>query len=142
MAQSNQDTVRVSFPTVRKVVFRSSLLPGWGQWTNGAKWKAALVVAGEAVLFGVAVAQNQRAQSALGDFNAAQDDMSRKNFESAMLFYRNERSRFLWYAAGLWLLNVLDAFVDAKLRPFDVGPDLSAGFGGSAGLSFSLSCNW
>jgi hypothetical protein len=41
-------------------------------------------------------------------------------------FYRNERDRFAWYLGALYLLNLVDAYVDASLYDFDVGPDLTA----------------
>ena len=41
-------------------------------------------------------------------------------------FYRDERDKFAWYLGGLYLLNLVDAYVGASLYDFDVGPDLTA----------------
>lgn len=97
--------------TVQGAVLRSSLLPGLGQWYNGKRLKALAVFSIEAGLIGAAVVQNQRAVSS--------------TTEAERVFYEDDRSRFLWYAAGFWLLQVLDAHVDAKLRPFDISENLS-----------------
>ncbi len=109
-----EDTLHVaevSEHSSRTAVIRSSLLPGWGQLYNGQKFKAALVVAGELGLAAAAVVQNQRAVRATSAYERD--------------FYRDDRSRFIWYAAALWLINIMDAYVDAQLYDFDVGGDLS-----------------
>jgi hypothetical protein len=41
-------------------------------------------------------------------------------------FYRDQRDKFAWYLGALYLLNLVDAYVDASLYDFDVGPDLTA----------------
>jgi len=122
-----EDTTAVALPPSRTVVMRSALLPGWGQWSNGAKWKAALVLGGELGLITAAVVQNQRAQQA--------------TLASEKTFYEDDRSRWVWIAGAFWLLNIVDAYVDAQLRSFDVGPSLAIGPPGfrSAALAFSYS---
>ena len=40
-------------------------------------------------------------------------------------FYQDVRGRFLWWLMAVHLINVLDAYVDAHLWNFDVGPDLA-----------------
>jgi hypothetical protein len=44
--------------------------------------------------------------------------------------YKDQRDSFTWYLGLLYLLNVVDAYVDAELYDFDVGPDLGMGGGG------------
>ncbi len=41
-------------------------------------------------------------------------------------FYRDERDKFAWFLGGLYLLNLVDAYVGAHLYDFNVTPDLSA----------------
>ncbi len=41
-------------------------------------------------------------------------------------FYRDERDKFAWFLGGLYLLNLVDAYVGAHLYDFNVSPDLSA----------------
>ncbi len=49
--------------------------------------------------------------------------------EESLRYYRNQFRRDIDYSALffllLWGLNVMDAAVDAHLKTFDVGPDLS-----------------
>ncbi len=113
-AQEKADPLNVPMPETKSptvAVIRSALLPGWGQWYNGQKWKALLVFGGEAALVGNAVYYNQQVAKSTTD-----DDRR---------FYRDVRGRFLWWFLAVHLLNVLDAYVDAHLWDFDTGPDLS-----------------
>ena len=52
--------------------------------------------------------------------------------EQALRSYRDDFRRNIDYSAlfflALWGLNVVDATVDAHLKPFDVSPDLSLRF--------------
>lgn len=126
--QQPADSSLKALPPSRTVVIRSALLPGWGQWSNGAKWKAALVFGGELGLISAAVVQNQRAQQA--------------TVESEKMFYEDDRSRWVWIAGAVWLLNIVDAYVDAQLRGFDVGPTLALGPPGRCAAALSLSYSW
>lgn len=114
-----------AWPSARTVVIRSALLPGWGQWSNGQKLKAAVVVGGEVGFFAAAAVQNHRANQA--------------TLEADRTFYIDDRNRFFWYAAALWVLNMLDAYVDARLRPFDTSPDLS---GRQSNTGWALACSF
>jgi hypothetical protein len=95
-------------------VLRSALIPGWGQWTNRQRFKALIVFTGELALAGNAVYLNQMAV--------------RSDREVDRQFYRDNRSRSLWAFFAVYLLNLLDAYVDANLLGFDTGPDLSCGY--------------
>ena len=108
MTKTDQDNAEHS---VRTAVIRSALLPGLGQWYNGQKLKAVVVFGAETGLIGAAVLQNQRAVQ--------------RTTEAERVFYQDDRSRFLWYAGAFWLLQIIDAHVDAKLKPFDISEDLS-----------------
>ncbi len=92
-------------------VIRSALLPGLGQWYNDQRLKALVVLGGELALAGNAIYYNQMAVK-----SSTYDEGE---------FYRDLRGRFIWWFAGIYLLNLLDAYVDAYLWDFDTGPDLS-----------------
>jgi hypothetical protein len=114
MAQVGQDSSQVSSVKIKspgKAVIRSALIPGLGQWYNEQKLKAVLVFGGELGLIANAVYQNQKAVE-------SQTPWERE-------FYVNNRSLSLWWFAGIYFLNLLDAYVDAHLWDFDVGPELS-----------------
>lgn len=114
-SQIENDTTGIQFSvekSPRVAVIRSALVPGWGQWYNGQKLKALLVLGGELALAGNAILYNQWAVK-------SSTKMERE-------FYQYNRSRFLWWFFGVYLLNILDAYVDAHLWNFDTGPDLSS----------------
>ncbi len=92
-------------------VIRSAVLPGFGQLYNGKIFKAILVLGGEAALAGNAVYYHQQ--------------LVQSRSEDEREFYRNIKSRFLWWLFAVHILNVIDAYVDASLAEFDTGPDLS-----------------
>ena len=93
-------------------MLRSALIPGWGQWYADQKIRAAIAFGGVAGCAGTAVIQNQMAVR------------SPEGIERD--FYRDNRSRALWWCAGVYLLSLLDAYVDAHLWHFDTEAGLAA----------------
>ena len=92
-------------------VLRSLLVPGWGQFYNGQKIKAAIVCAGEVALIGTAVYWDRQASNAPDDQTG--------------FVYRDYRNQALWFLAGTIVLSMLDAYVDAQLADFDEDPSLA-----------------
>jgi len=92
-------------------VIQSAVLPGLGQLYNGKIFKAILVFGGEAALAGNAVYYNQQ--------------QVQSSSEDEREFYRDIKSKFLWWLLAAHILNVIDAYVDASLAQFDTGPDLT-----------------
>ena len=136
----------------RKAAIRSAILPGLGQIYNKKYWKLPLVYgalgASGAVFvynitnykdtrFAYRVKYNMRVNgtdSLL--FNSIKSNLQPLPEES-LRYYRDQFRRDIDYSALffllLWGLNVVDASVDAHLKTFDVGPDLSLQF--KAGFS-------
>jgi hypothetical protein len=114
-----RDTAGTKSP--KGAMLRSALIPGWGQWYNGSRWKAGLVIAAGAGLAADITWQNRRAAEAA-------DDAERQ-------FYVNNRSLAVWWLAGLYALTLVDAYVDAQLWHFDTGPE--PGWG-AAGVRLSV----
>lgn len=98
--------------------FRSLAIPGWGQYYNGQKIKAALAMAAEIGEIGTAIYWNRRAQQV--------SDPQEK------FIYQDYRNQALWFLAGTIILSMLDAYVDGHLADFDEGPSLQES---NAGLS-------
>jgi len=131
----------------RKAAIRSAILPGLGQIYNKKYWKLPLVYgalgASGAVFvynitnykdtrFAYRVKYNMRVNgtdSLL--FNSIKSNLQPLPEES-LRYYRDQFRRVIDYSALffllLWGLNVVDASVDAHLKTFDVGPDLSLQF--------------
>lgn len=128
----------------RVAAIRSALLPGLGQIYNKKYWKLPIVYGALGTCAGVflynlgnykntrfayTVKYNMRVNrtdSAL--FSQIKPNLQPLSEES-LRFYRNQFRRDIDYSALffilLWGLNVVDASVDAHLKSFDVGPDLS-----------------
>jgi len=94
-----------------KAVLLSAFVPGAGQIYNGQKIKSVIAVGGIAALSYAAYIQNKRALD-------SETDVERD-------YYKGDRDRFIIYAVLFYFLNIVDAYVDAQLRDFDTGPDLS-----------------
>ena len=102
----------------KDAVFRSMVVPGWGQVYNRQPAKAALFAGTEGALLAGALAFHLRGAAAeedyrrrttpgeLGDDPAATAAALRRRAERA---YRT-RNTLLWVSAGVWALNVADAW--------------------------------
>lgn len=108
-ASSVPDSSKLPSPT--GAMIRSALFPGWGQWYNGKKWKAALVFAVETGIVADAVYWHKKAE--------------KTDSADERALYLEYRNRDFWYLGLAILLSVGDAYVDAQLAGFDVSPDLS-----------------
>lgn len=117
-----------NFPSPGSVMLRSAVLPGWGQWVNGQKIKSILALGGEIGLLSNAIYLNQKAVAATDPDEKA--------------FYEDNRGLNVWLALGLYFLNLLDAYVDAQLADFDVGPNLTYTQIGPARGVWMLSFEW
>jgi hypothetical protein len=114
----------------------SAALPGLGQIYNKKYWKVPIIYAAFAVDF-YAYTSNQKGYSTYKkaylyrtDGNATTIDEFEGLLDDATI--KNERDEFRKYrdlnfiiAAGIYVLNIIDASVDAHLFYFDVSEDLS-----------------
>ena len=137
-------------------VFRSALIPGWGQFYNRQPVKGGIIVGAEAALIGAAVAMHFLGMSDEDEYRA--DDFAQKYSgltaaelgvkaqqlrESAEDFYEL-RNIFIYSAAGVWLYNILDAYLfgidgekeaGLEITPATI-PDVQGG--AAAGLSIGI----
>ena len=130
-AQDGADTTRAAMPEEKSptvAVLRSAFVPGWGQWYNGQKLKAALVLGVELGLVGEIVYYHRLVVKSSSDWERE--------------FYEDWRSRFLWWLLAAHIVNMLDAYVDAHLWDFDTGPDLSIDGGLRGGAGAMITFRW
>jgi uncharacterized protein DUF5683 len=137
----------------RFVMARSLLVPGWGQLHNRA-WFKAIVVAGlEAFLVTRVVRQQSDLDQLLSELDAARARQDLSGYDALANEYNAllaERLGNEWKLGGVIAYAMVDAYVDAHFRGFDVefrnDPALPAGTspagsqsgGGGAGLRLSL----
>jgi hypothetical protein len=105
----------------------SAAVPGVGQIYDERYWKAP-------VIWGVGgywvyewIKQNDKYTEFRDRYQASLSESGGGNsrFRDLRDFYHDERDRFAWFLGGLYLLNLVDAYVGAHLYDFDVGPSLS-----------------
>ena len=132
-----KDSARLALERMPKVaVRRSAILPGWGQVTNGRWWKVPLVYGGFIGL-GLAVDFNQKLyrqfirELQYRDANPTlkrdpelvdiRDQAGLRNYRD---FYRRNRDLSVLAGVGLYAINIIDAYVDAKFFRFDISDKL------------------
>jgi hypothetical protein len=125
----------------RLAIIRSAILPGWGQITNKKYWKLPLVYGALGVTAGVFIYNIKTFRKAKNAYILATDNIpsndilipepyySVRNQPERIRSFRNQIRQNVDYSALFfilfWGLNVVDATVDAHLKGFDVGDNLS-----------------
>lgn len=121
----------------RKAALYSGVLPGLGQAYNEKYWKIPIVYTGLGITV-YSIAFNARYFNELKDAYAIRTDGDPETIdkyanilplESQLIqyaqFYKKNLDISVLILAGVWLLNVVDAVVDAHLYNFDISDDLS-----------------
>lgn len=118
----------------------SAVLPGLGQVYNEAYWKVPVIYTGLITSVYFIVDNNDQYQEFRSAYNsrfsngeeiesADYTDKYKTTSTSSLLklqdFYRNQRDFATIISVGIYLINIVDAAVDAHLFHFDVSEDLS-----------------
>ena len=105
----------------------SSVFPGLGQFYNESYWKIPLIY-GLGAFF---VYEYKDYNKKFNDFNSRYEASKTIDnpagsyyLKSYREYYRDKRDAFLWYGGALYLLNILDAFVDAHLYNFNMNDEV------------------
>jgi len=133
-ALSTPDTIIRGGKSTTTALLASMVVPGAGQIYNGSYWKVPLIWGLEYYFISVyrnqnnLYAENRRLYLAALDSATVtgsavfQYDASR--YLTIRDFYKKQRDTFGWYIAIAYLVNLLDAYVDASLYNFEVSPNL------------------
>lgn len=133
-----KDTLSKSIDPLRptKAAFYSAILPGLGQAYNKKYWKIPIVYGGFAISV-YSYTFNQR------EYNKFRDEYKRRldgtfdpnhpiygNLDNARLisaqrFHQRNRDLSMLMTVGIYILNIVDANVDAHLMQFNVSDKLS-----------------
>ncbi len=135
-ASGTEDSLsQLSRKRSNRIALQSAILPGLGQASNQKYWKIPVIYAG----FGTLVYfidmnndnykkyktaflyRNDNDSSTIDDFPKFSSDDIRVRKD----YYRRNRDLSYILTAALYTLNIIDAYVDAQLRDFDVSEDLS-----------------
>lgn len=118
----------------RKASIMSAILPGLGQAYNRKIWKIPIIYAGLGGFGYLFVTNNQQYNYYRQNLIAANDDdpntVNQTQWDSQALqtqkiSYRKSRDVAAMGFAIMYILNIIDANVDAHLKTFDVSDDLS-----------------
>ena len=145
---TSMGNVRIFNPDPIRALWLSALCPGLGQIYNRRYWKLPIVV-GAFVGLGYGTTWNNRM---LNDYTKAYRDVMdndpdtrsymdffpptvkesdldpawlKKTLKNKKDYYRRYRDICIIGIVGVYLLNIVDAYVDASLSHFDISPDLS-----------------
>lgn len=164
------DGKKIFNPDPMRAVWMSALCPGLGQIYNRRYWKLPIIVAGFMGLgYGTSWNNTQYQDYSNAYLDLMSGDPDRKSYmnffppntdessldkewlKSVMKnrkdYYRRNRDLCVICMVGVYLLSLLDAYVDAQLAHFDISPDLSMDW--SPGLTadpvsgrYALGLNW
>lgn len=117
-----------------KAAFYSGVFPGMGQIYNKKYWKAPIVWGG----LGLSIYSYTFNNNRYHDYRDAYKDLiagkpltgklegfDRKRLESAQRFHQRNRDLSALITAGIYILQIVDANVDAHLSQFNVDDNLS-----------------
>lgn len=147
IAKAQQQVQKAFVPKPTKALWLSLVLPGAGQIYNRKYWKLPIIYGG---FLGCAYALTWN-QMMYRDYSQAyldimdddpntksyldmlppryditgREDQFKKIFKRKKNFYRRYRDLSAFCFIGVYLLSVVDAYVDAQLSEFDISPDLS-----------------
>jgi hypothetical protein len=120
--QTIDTTFNKASPTIR--MFKSLLIPGWGQLSNKKYIKAGIIIAGELALLNEIIYLTKKASDAEKAYKTEIDANKKVLLFNDFLDAEDDRDRFKWYLATVIFLSMFDAFVDAHLSNF---PEKSKG---------------
>ncbi len=157
-------------PDPTRAIWMSALFPGLGQIYNRRYWKLPIVVAGFMGLgYGMSWNNTQYQDYSNGYMDLMSGDPDKNSymnffppntdvesldknwlksvFQTRKNFYRRNRDLCIICMVGVYLIAIIDAYVDAQLAHFDISPDLSLDI--SPGFStepvtrkYSIGLNW
>ncbi len=148
-ADSNMTVVKPKDPVVKKfrmrkspttAVLLSAVLPGAGQFYNESYWKVP-IIGGLVGYFGYEYFRNNNLyKDYRDDYAASQTEINPEGdftLKTLREFYRDQRDDFVWYFLIVYVINMVDAYVDAHLFDFDVRDEKFSKYG-SRGKEYRL----
>lgn len=131
------DTIKIKKHSPHLATLMSAAIPGLGQAYNKKYWKIPIIYAGIGTLGYFANRSNNRyinfkkGYSELLTSNPDSTisiygvDFTLNGLDAGRSYYRRYRDLYVILTAGLYILNIVDANVDAHLFGFDISDDIS-----------------
>ncbi len=116
-----------------KAAFYSAIVPGLGQAYNKKYWKIPLVYAAIGTTMYFYVDNNNLYNTyreayrlrLIGQVDQFSEQLTDQNLIDAQTLFRKNRDLSLLFVVGAYILNIVDANVDAHLSQFNVSDNLS-----------------
>jgi len=94
----------------------SALLPGLGQTYNGRRLKVGVMVGFASFYMGNMVLNYHRYEASVARRDKLEPGSSEFIFENGLAeFYKEEARTYLWWSGAVWLIGILDSWIDAHL---------------------------
>lgn len=126
-----------------EATWRSMAIPGWGQYYTEQYWKVPLILGGVGFLLYKIIGNNNlylNYDRQYSSGNLQGNDLALAlNYRE---FYRDVRDEYGLYLLALYLVNIIDAYVDAHLFDFDVSDKLGAQLQLMPTGRFGISVRW
>lgn len=131
LLEASKDTVKKKSKDVKfvmrksplKAVLLSAVLPGAGQFYNESYWKLPIVALVGGYFGYEIVNQTNKFVDYKEQYIASQTPENPNGNQQLLTtrnFYRDQRDRFIFYFGIFYVINLVDAYVDAHLYDFDV----------------------
>jgi hypothetical protein len=132
-----KDSARLALERMPKVAIRrSAIIPGWGQVTNKRWWKVPIIYGGFVGL-GLAVDFNQKLYKQFIRELQFRDEFPKQTRDPELIdikdqpglityrdYYRRNRDLSVLAGVGLYAIQIIDAYIDAKFFRFDISDKL------------------
>ena len=103
-------------PTV--ALFKSMVVPGWGQYGNNRKFKALIYFSIDVYMISKAIHYKKKASDLWDKYDASSDVPTRNSYYELYTQEKKRRNKFTWYAVITSFFSMFDAYVDAHLSGF------------------------
>ena len=116
-------------------VLLSAAIPGGGQVYNGSYWKVPIIIGAQVFFVTQWLSSNKSYEYYRTQYSnsiSIYPPYGNLNLKDLRDSYRDQRDSYAWYMAGVYLLSLADAYVDAELSGFEVSPNLSSTPAGTA----------
>lgn len=139
LLEASKDTVKKKSSEVKfvmkksplKAVLLSAALPGLGQYYNESYWKIPIVALAGGYFGYEIIHQNNIFLDYKEQYIASQTPENPNGNQQILVtrnFYKDQRDKFIFYFGIFYVVNLVDAYVDAHLYDFDVSDKIKLGF--------------
>lgn len=120
-----------------RVVLHAAILPGMGQIANKKYWKLPILYGGAGTILFYIDYNNKKYQQFRNAYLEQRSlpetlwkdpltiNVSEDNLKRGIDFYRRNRDLLMILLAGVYFIQIVDAYVDAQLMDFDISEDLT-----------------